>query len=404
MVAAVQVVLMVDNRLFPAPVPSPRFMRREGMDWLSTGENEDYFADEIIGIEEVERRNWVEAAQACWEAMRNTTRRLVKEERWRELGIPHNAQRLVRYSAEKEWDDFLLGRFDFAGGFGDYPIRMLELNADTCSLIPETAHVQRHLWVEMRRKQGKGPFDPLLVALTRRFQALLRQHPDREPTLLLSTMGYEEDWLNVDVLAEAAHNAGFQEVHKVALEAVIFDPENGVFIEIGPERFVQFGFWYKMIPWDFFAYEEPELMDILTDLVMEDKIKVLNPAWTMVMQSKGILPFLKQDAPQVDALLRASFSSTDFPDGRYARKPIFGRTGENVALFDGEARALAENEGDYGDMPRVYQDLASFEVDEEGYRYQASVFYTDQAAGIGIRRQDDLIIDDDAEYVGHTIL
>ena len=190
----------------------------------------------------------------------------------------------------------------------------------------------------------------------------------------------------------------------MALEAVIFDPENGVFIEIGPERFVQFGFWYKMIPWDFFAYEEPELMDILTDLVMEDKIKVLNPAWTMVMQSKGILPFLKQDAPQVDALLRASFSSTDFPDGRYARKPIFGRTGENVALFDGEARALAENEGDYGDMPRVYQDLASFEVDEEGYRYQASVFYTDQAAGIGIRRQDDLIIDDDAEYVGHTIL
>lgn len=379
-------------------------MRREGMEWLSTGENEDYFAESIIGLEEPQRRAWVDAAQLCWEAARKTSRRLAQEQRWRELGIPHNAQELVRYSVEREWDDFLLGRFDFAGGFGDYPIKMLEFNADTCSLIPETAHVQRHLWVEMRRKQGKGPFDPLLVALTRRFQAILKQHPEREPTLLLSTLGYEEDWLNVDVIAEAAHNAGFQEVHKVALEAVIFDPENGLFIEIGPERFVHFGFWYKMIPWEFFAYEEPELMGIITDLVTEDKIKVLNPAWTMIMQSKGLLPHLLTDSPQLDALLRASFSSTDFPDGRYASKPIFGRTGENVALFDGQARALAQNDGDYGSMPRIYQDLASFEVDEEGYRYQASVFFTDQAAGIGIRRQDDLIIDDDAEFIAHTIL
>lgn len=395
---------MVDNRLFPAPIPSLRFMRREGMEWLSTDENEDYFATEIIGLEERERNAWVSDAQACWEALRKTTRRLVKEERWRELGIPHNAQKLVRYSAENEWDDFLLGRFDFAGGFGDYPIKMLEFNADTCSLIPETAHVQRHLWVEMRRKQGKGPYDPLLVTLTRRFQTILRQHPDREPNLLLSTLGYEEDWLNVEVISEAAHNAGFQQVHKVDLESVIFDPENGAFIEIGPERFVHFGFWYKMIPWDFFAFEEPELMGILTDLVLEDKLKVLNPAWTMMMQSKGILPFLTQDSPEVAAILKASFSATDFPDGRYAQKPIFGRTGENVALFDGEARAVAQNDGDYGDQSRVYQDLASFAVDAEGYRYQASVFYTDEAAGIGIRRQDDLIIDDDAEFIGHTIL
>lgn len=373
------------------------------MEWLSTGENEDYFAEEIIGVEEQQRRAWVDAAQDCWAAARKTVRRLGEEQRWRELGIPHNAQELVRYSLEQEWDDFLLGRFDFAGGFGDYPIKMLEFNADTCSLIPETAHIQRHLWVEMRRQQGKGPFDPLLVALTRRFQSILKQHPDREPTLLLSTLGYEEDWLNVDVIAEAAHNAGFQQVHKVALEAVIFDPDNGLFIEIGPERFVHFGFWYKMIPWDFFAYEEPELMGIVTDLVKSGKIKVLNPAWTMIMQSKGLLPHLLTDNPNVAPILKASFSATDFPDGRYASKPIFGRTGENVALYDGEARALAQNDGDYGDMPRIYQDLASFEVDAEGYRYQASVFYTDQVAGLGIRRQDDLIIDDDAEFIAHTV-
>lgn len=395
---------MVDNRLFPAPIPSLRFMRREGMEWLATGENEDYFGDEIIGISESEVREWTQAAQHSFDALKATARNLAQRQQFRELGIPHNAHRLIQYSVENEMDDFLLGRFDFAGGFGDYPIKMLEFNADTCSLIPETAHVQRHLWVEMKKKQGSGPFDQLLAALTDRFRRLLKQYPDKEPHLLLSTLGFEEDWLNVEVIAEAAEAAGFQQVHKVALEAVIFDPEEGVFIEIGPDRFIHFDFWYKMIPWDFIAYEEPDLMNLLTDLVMDDKVKILNPAWTMLMQSKGVLPFVQKDHPNEPALLKAGFTASDFPDGRYARKPIFGRTGENVALFDGDARPMAENDGDYGSLPPVYQELASFAIDNEGYRYQGSVFYTDHPSAIGFRRQDDLIIDDDAEFVGHTVL
>lgn len=52
----------------------------------------------------------------------------------------------------------------------------------------------------------------------------------------------------------------------------------------------------------------------------------------------------------------------------------------------------------------VYQDLVSFEVDEEGYCYQVFVFYIDQVVGIGICCQDDFIIDDDVEYVGYMIL
>ncbi|MEM9929299.1 MAG: glutathionylspermidine synthase family protein [Bacteroidota bacterium] len=395
---------MVDKQLFPAPLPASKFMRREGLEWLSTGENEDYFADEILGISKAEQHEWADASKVGFEALLATAKTLVKEGRWRELGIPHNAQRLVEWSMQHEAEDFLLGRFDFAGGFGDYPVKLLEFNADTCSLIPETAHVQRHLWVEMRRKKGKGPFDPLLQALIRRFKQLLERHPERDATLLLSTLGYEEDVLNVTVLREAAQKAGFQSVYVAELEDVIFDPENGLFVEVGDDEFLTFDFWYKMIPWDFIAAEEPELMLLLTDLVKEDKVKILNPAWTMVLQSKGILPFLSQQYPDEPTILKAGFSSTSFPDGRYARKPIFGRTGENVALYDGEARAAAENDGDYGSMPVVYQDLASFAVDSEGYRYQGSVFYTDQPVALAFRRQDDLIIDDDAEFIAHTIL
>lgn len=381
-------------------------MRREGMEWLSTGENEDYFAEQMLTVKESEVRAWAQTGQHCYDALRETAQRLAKEQRWRELGIPHNASKIIEYSVQHELDDFLVGRFDFAGGFGDYPLKMLEFNADTCSLMPETAHVQRHLWVEMKRrhKQGGGPFDRLLPGLTQRFQKLLSQHPDLEPNLVLTTLGYEEDLLNVNVVMEAARAAGFQEVHQVNLEDLIFDPEEGVFLELGPDRFVVFDFMYKMIPWDFFAYEEPELMGILTDLVTAGKLKVFNPAWTMLIQSKGSLPFLAQYHANEPAVLKAGFSASDFPDGRYARKPIFGRTGENVALYDGDARPMAENDGDYASLPPVYQELASFAIDSEGYRYQGSVFYTDHSCALGIRRQDDLIIDDDAEFIGHTVV
>ena len=51
----------------------------------------------------------------------------------------------------------------------------------------------------------------------------------------------------------------------------------------------------------------------------------------------------------------------------------------------------------------MYQELARFNEDRKEHRYQPSIFYTNEPCGMAIRRQDDLIIDDDAEFVGHTI-
>lgn len=395
---------MVDNRLKAIPTPAQRFIRRAGLEWFVQGDNEEYFSDEIIAIHPNEKNEWLDAAQRCFDALFSTVRSATRSGEWENLGIPPNARELVAYSINNEMDDFLFGRFDFAGGFGEYPISMLEFNADTCSLVPETVLVQRHLWEEMKHPFGQGPFDPLFDALVDRFEYLLERHPEFEPNLLLSTMGYEEDWLNADILVDAAKKAGFKEVHQVDLSAVIFDPEEGVFVELGNDRYIHFDFWYKMVPWDFIAYEEPELMKILTDLVLDEKLLVLNPAWTMVLQSKASLVHLSKQFAHDPAILKAAYSADAFEDHRYARKPIFGRTGENVALFDGDKyRAVAENDGDYGSMPAIYQDLARFSIDTDGYRYQASVFYTDHPCSLCFRRQDDLIIGDDAEFVPHSL-
>ena len=78
-------------------------------------------------------------------------------------------------------------------------------------------------------------------------------------------------------------------------------------------------------------------------------------------------------------------------------KPIFGRMGENIAFYDGATEPEYQTEGDYEDFDKVYQELADFNEDRKEHRYQPSIFYTDEPCGMAIRRQDDLIIDDDAE-------
>jgi glutathionylspermidine synthase len=130
---------------------------------------------------------------------------------------------------------------------------------------------------------------------------------------------------------------------------------------------------------------------------------VLNPAYTMLLQSKAIMKFMYELAPNLKYNLKTSFKEGDFPDRRYVRKPMFGRMGDNIAFYDGNRQPEYETEGDYGDYPPVYQELADFNADSEEHRYQPSIFWTGMSSALCFRRQDDLIIDDDAEFVGHVV-
>ena len=141
----------------------------------------------------------------------------------------------------------------------------------------------------------------------------------------------------------------------------------------------------------------------MTEIITKDLATVINPVWTMLLQSKGICKIMYELEPTNPYLLKTSLSATDFPDHKYVRKPLFGRMGENIAYHDGDEKPTYETEGDYDSFPSVYQEIAEFNIDEEDHRYQPSIFFTNKPCGLAFRRQDDLIIDDDAEFVPHTL-
>ena len=394
----------MDNRLIKVEHLFLSTLRREGIEWFEEGENMGYISNTFVKIASNEIGKFKVAAKALHREVLEATFYLKKYKKWHEAGIPANAVPAIEFSLQHELDNFLIGRFDFAGGIDGLPIKFLEYNADTCTLMQETAVVQELHYLQENNKLKREPIFQLIDALAKRLSHIIQKNPDKEPYLLVSTLGYKEDELNAQIVVKAAKIAGFKGVKYETLENITFSADEGIYVEDENGEFLKYDFWYKLIPWEFIAFEEPELMELLTKITLNSLAVIMNPAFSMVMNCKSIAKYMHELFPKNPFLLKTGFSQSDFPKGYYVQKPIFGRLGENVRFFEGNLSPTEETEGDYGHHSSVYQEIADFNIDVEGYRYQPSIYYLGIPDCICIRRQDDLIIDDDAEFVGHTVM
>lgn len=403
MAAAAHPADLVDKRLIPAQAPDKNWLNRNGLQWFGAGENSDYLANRVVAISGFEMREFQSAADRLYPLLLEAARHIAQNQLWEEAGIPKEAVPLIEYSLREEQHLHLIGRYDFAGGLDGIPLKLLEFNADTFSLLPETVQIQPEIGKNLQPKPQPPSwqtFDQLVVA----FKDLLRRYPDREPSILFSGMGYEEDTLNLEVMRQAARQAGFQIAQQVDLPKVIFSEDEGIFVELGPDRFQRYDFWFKMVPWDFICFEEPDLWSLLDNIIRGGHAIVINPALAMLLQSKALLVYLAEKNPFNAHILPAAFDESVFDEKKaYVGKPIYGRMGENIELYDQAGELILENEGDYGEFPYIYQEMTELNTDGRGYLYQPSVYWIQRACGICFRRQDDPAIDDDAEFIGHIV-
>lgn len=137
----------MDNRLQPTPKLRSSLIRDQGLRYFFEGDNRDYLAEATLRLQPAEERALLAAGDRAWQDLREAARQTAYDTaNLRRLGIPANAHSLIRYSLENEWDDMLIGRFDFAGGLEGVPLGLLEFNADTSSLLPETTLLLPALW------------------------------------------------------------------------------------------------------------------------------------------------------------------------------------------------------------------------------------------------------------------
>lgn len=373
-----------------------------GLSWHTDTDGSPYIPAELVRVTEVEAEGYYAAANALYDMFVSAAERVIDGQLYSDLGIPSNLIRLIEDSWEQD-DLHLYGRFDFAGGLDGLPIKLIEFNADTPTSVFETAIVQ---WALLKANQmdERAQFNNLHEMLQENFRRLItRDRPITEFTeryageklLFSSAGGLAEDEQTVRYLQRVAHEAGFFTDFCYLHEAG-FSVDGGIF-NADQQRA---DYWFKLFPWEDIASDELELTRTLEKMQHEVASRIINPAYTVLFQSKGLLVLLAEMFPDSPYLLRAD--TAPLIDTAQVRKPMFGREGNNVALLSANGDIAQQSDGPYGHHKAVYQERAEYPRDAHGNIYQAGVFYAWEACALGFRRGD-LILDDQAKFVGHVI-
>ncbi|MEB2831471.1 glutathionylspermidine synthase family protein [Campylobacter upsaliensis] len=375
------------------------YLESIGFSWHTDEDGSDYLDHQFICVSKNEANAYYEAANELYDMFIAAAQNVIDNDRFDELGIPFNLIDAIKMSWENEVHWHLYGRFDFAGGLDGKPIKLIEFNADTPTSLFESAILQ---WAMLKQNNLDEhlQFNSIYESLMDNFKRLItldesveefEEHYRGWKILFSSVAGNKEEELTTKLLAHIAKDAGF-ECDFAYVDEVEFG-EEGIF-----KNGVNYEYWFKLIPWEEIAIEEGELAMLLTQIMRNQKAIILNPAYTLLFQSKGILKILWELYPNHPLLLESSCEPLQGKD--FVRKPMFGREGANISIVKDDVK-LQENIGPYGNNKMIYQQYYELNSNENEY-YQAGVFFAYEGCGLGFRKGG-LIIDNASKFVGHII-
>jgi glutathionylspermidine synthase len=339
-----------------------------------------FTADEIDTLEAVA----AELNARCLEAAEH----IVADRRFDALAIPVACRERVAASWRAQ-EFTLFGRFDLAYD-GNSPPKLLEYNADTPTALLEASVVQWR-WLEQAIRPGNpdaDQFNSLHEKLIASWRALAVTFSANTPVYFTCTGDSEEDRGNIDYLRDVATQGGV-DARFIAVEDIGWDSTSGVFVD---DQDNQIHVLCKLYPWEWLAQEAfgPDLL--------ASKLRVIEPAWKMLLSNKGLLPILWEMFPGHPNLLPAYFEPGKIA-GDFVEKPLLSREGENVRLHLG-AQTI-EAEGGYGAEGRIYQAYTPVPHFGDDYMTIGAWIIGDVPAGIGIREDAGPITRNTSRFVPH---
>ena len=380
----------------------PAYLEKLGFTWHTDSDDTPYVADELVVVTEKEAEDYHDAGNTLYDMFVEAAQYVIDHNLFHDLGIPFNLVEQIKETWENDIHWHLYGRFDLAGGIDNKPIKLLEFNADTPTAVFETAVVQWAI-LQLNGLDESRQFNGLYEALLDNFKRLVTLQEDVSDFeeryegwkfLFTSVRGNAEEENTVRLLQHIATEAGF-ETQFAYIDEITFSSDEG--IEYNGERYE---LWFKLIPWEDIALEEPDLALLLTQIIKNQKAIIFNPAYTLLFQSKGILAILWQLFPDHPLLLETSFEP--LASDRQVQKPIYGREGESVRILGNNGTVIEGEEGAYDNHKMIYQEYVELPKDAQGRYYQAGVFYAYEACALGYRRGGK-ILDNMSKFVGHII-
>ena len=292
---------------------------------------------------------------------------------------------------EESWradEDTLFGRFDISWD-GNGPPKMLEYNADTPTSLIE-ASVAQWYWLQEVVLPGEplaDQFNSLHEKLIERWREIGANLPGK--TVHFTCIGEsEEDVGNLDYLCDVATQGGidarFIDITDIGWDAVakrFADHENAPIQAL-----------FKLYPWEWMAREA------FGANLAGSGMRVIEPAWKMLLSNKAILPVLWRLNEGHPNLLPAFHEPQKFATD-FVKKPLLSREGANVTITTRAGEVSVP--GEYGAEGFIYQGYHPLPVYDGSHTVIGSWIVGDEPAGIGIREDESAITRNTSRFLPH---
>ena len=316
--------------------------------------------------------------QMCLEAVEV----VIQENRFSQLCIPPEFAELCRKSWQRG-DSNLYGRFDLVYN-GQHPPKLLEYNADTPTSLLEASVVQ---WTWLEEVFPKADqFNSIHEKLLETFQSM----DWLQGKILYFTCERDtaEDLGTVEYLRDVAIQAGLKTQH-IFIDEIGWNHEHEFFCDLNEQVIHNL---FKLYPWEWL------ISDPFGKYLLAEPMRLLEPAWKLILSNKAILPILWELFPNHPNLLPSYYDPLKLSHP-YLSKPVFSREGGNITVYYGKEQY--QTPGIYGEEPLIYQSYFPLPEFDGCYPVIGSWVVGDQSAGISIREDRTPVTQDTSFFVPH---
>lgn len=319
---------------------------------------------------------------------------VVKTGDYARLGIDDIAAKQIEDSFGRQAPS-LYGRFDLCFD-GINPPKLYEYNADTPTALFE-ASVAQWYWLQAQGGilRGSDQFNSIHERLLVEFESL-KPMLDHDTLYLTAVSDSIEDLTTTQYLQDVAIQAGLQTDY-IDIGNIGYRMSDGQFTDLNDNIIRHL---FKLYPWEWLLAEE------FGQHIASSGIRLIEPAYKLLMSNKALLTVLWEMFPNHPNLLAASLNPNDISTN-VVKKPFFSREGANISLT--HANQTLSTHGQYGQEGYVYQEskpLPKFSNNhgQDVFAVVGSWIVGHSAAGIGIREDSTLITKDTSLFVPHAFI
>jgi len=328
-----------------------------------------------------------------------------------------NIPRAIWPKIHQSWDNrrnqMITGRFDFC--VTEQGIKVYEYNADSASCYLETGKIQG-LWAEhFGCDTGWDPGSKL-------FEKLVEAWQDSAVDDVLHIMQDNdmEETYHALFMKRAMEKAGIRCKVIKGVAGLAWREDGGIVDADG----VEIKWVWKTWAWEtaldqiraqceddedkLHCYKPDQKRDApprLVDVLLRKEVMVFEPLWTLIPSNKAILPVMWLLFPNHPYLLNTQYKVTpELSEKGYAVKPIAGRSGANISIFDQHHTLVKETSGQFEGQDHIYQELCRLPK-LGGVNVQVCTFSVDATyAGACVRVDPSLVITSQSDLIALRVV